>query len=61
MFGQKSDDAEQRLRLFLDRIDRGIKAAGTESFGRCRVCKTPLPAASLDETPWLERCNLHPD
>jgi RNA polymerase-binding transcription factor DksA len=55
------DDKELRLRRFLELIDRGIKSAGSPRFGRCGVCGDALPAAVLDETPWLERCAGHRD
>ncbi len=55
--GKASADPELRLRAFLERIDRSIKGG----IGRCRVCTAPLPAASLDETPWLDRCAAHPE
>ena len=54
-----SENVELRLRAFLDRIDRSIKAFDTEPWGRCRVCAQPFGAAALDETPWLERCDRH--
>lgn len=54
-----TDDKEIRLRRFLEMIDRGIKRAGTEKFGRCGVCGEEIPAAVLDERPWTERCARH--
>ena len=54
------EDPELRLRRFLDQLDRGIKAFGTERFGRCAVCGEALAAAALSETPWLETCPRHP-
>ena len=55
-----ADDKELRLRRFLELIDRGIKRAGTDRFGRCAVCGEALPPAVLDEQPWTERCAAHP-
>jgi hypothetical protein len=55
-----ASDEEQRLRQFLDLIDRGIKRTGTDKYGRCAVCGDALAAAVLDEQPWSERCAAHP-
>ena len=55
-----ADDKELRLRRFLELIDRGVKRAGTDRFGRCAVCGEALAQAALDEQPWTERCALHP-
>ncbi len=55
-----ADDKELRLRRFLEMIDRCIKRAETNRFGRCAVCGTALPQAVLDERPWTERCIAHP-
>ena len=55
-----SEDPELRLRRFLDQIDRAIKAWGTDRYGRCMSCGTPLPAATLAEQPWLDWCSKHP-
>ena len=54
------EDPELRLRRFLDQIDRGIKAWGTDKFGRCSYCGTELPAATLADQPWLDWCPKHP-
>ena len=51
---------EQRLRRFLELIDRGVKRASTDRFGRCAVCGDALLQAVLDAQPWTERCLLHP-
>src|SRR5258708_36698092 len=51
-----ASDKELRLRRFLELIDRGIKRAGTDGFGRCTVCGDALPRTDLDEQPWTERC-----
>ncbi len=53
-------DKELRLRRFLAQIDRAIKRAKDDRFGRCAVCGDPLPQAVLDERPWTERCARHP-
>jgi RNA polymerase-binding transcription factor DksA len=54
-----ADDKELRLRRFLELIDRGIKRAGSDRFGRCAVCGVAVPEAVLDERPWTERCADH--
>ena len=54
-----ADDPELRLRRFLEQIDRGIKRAATDRFGRCAVCGDALAAVLLDEAPWTERCGAH--
>jgi hypothetical protein len=53
-------DKELRLRRFLELIDRGIKRAEGDRFGRCAVCGVALPQAVLDEQPWTDRCAAHP-
>ena len=55
-----AEDKELRLRRFLEMIDRGIKRAGSDRFGRCAVCGEALPQAVLDQQPWTERCARHP-
>ena len=54
------EDPELRLRRFLGQLDRGIKAFGSERYGRCAVCGDALDPAALGETPWLESCPKHP-
>lgn len=55
-----NEDPELRLRRFLDQIDRAIKAFGTERFGTCSVCGTPIDPQVLAERPWLQSCPKHP-
>jgi len=55
-----ASDKELRLRRFLELIDRGIKRAETDRFGRCAVCGEALLPAVLDEQPWTDRCAAHP-
>jgi RNA polymerase-binding transcription factor DksA len=57
--GKPADDPETRLRGFLERIDRCIKAWGTPRWGHCAVCGEPIAPAVLDEVPWTERCPRH--
>jgi RNA polymerase-binding transcription factor DksA len=52
-------DPEQRLRNFLDQIDRAIKMFDTDSFGRCQVCGVNLDRAALQQEPWLATCSVH--
>jgi len=59
--GKDGETAETRARMFLERIDRCIKAWGTPRFGRCTVCEAPISPAVLDEAPWTERCPRHPE
>jgi RNA polymerase-binding transcription factor DksA len=47
---------EERLRLFLDSIERARSRLGTPEWGRCQECGQPLPDAALEDTPWLEVC-----
>ena len=54
------EDPELRLRAFLGRIDRALKAFGTDRYGRCAQCGAPLAPAVLAEQPWLDGCALHP-
>jgi RNA polymerase-binding transcription factor DksA len=50
---------EQRLRSFLDQIDRAIKAFDTDAFGRCEVCGVNLSRSALQRQPWLASCPSH--
>lgn len=53
------ESPEQRLRRFLDLIDRAIKAFDTDAFGRCEVCGVDLSRTALAEQPWLASCPAH--
>jgi RNA polymerase-binding transcription factor DksA len=57
--GGAGDAAEERLRRFLEQIDRAVKCFGTGWYGRCQVCDVELPALELTERPWITRCSLH--
>ncbi len=50
---------EQRLRKFLEQIDRAIKAFDTDRFGRCEICGVNLSRAALQQQPWLATCPSH--
>jgi RNA polymerase-binding transcription factor DksA len=53
------EDAEQRLRNFLEQIDRAIKAFDTDAYGRCQLCGVDLDRRVLQEQPWLATCPKH--
>ena len=52
-----TDMKEVRLRAFLSQINRARDRLGTQSFGKCIGCGLPFKEATLDETPWIERCH----
>ena len=49
---------EERVRRYLDEVDRRIKAIarGDGSYGRCAACDAPLAYAELEQLPWADRC-----
>ena len=53
------ESPEERLRRFLDAIDRAIKAFETDAFGRCEICGVDLSRVALAEQPWLAACPAH--
>jgi len=53
------EDAELRLRSFLEQIDRAIKAFDTDRYGRCEVCGVDLDPRAMGEQPWLASCPAH--
>ena len=53
------DGKEERLRRFLEQIDRAVKTFGTGWYGHCKVCDVELSAAALSEQPWADRCSSH--
>jgi RNA polymerase-binding transcription factor DksA len=53
------EDAELRLRNFLEQIDRAIKAFDTDAYGRCQLCGVDLDRRALQEHPWLATCPRH--
>jgi RNA polymerase-binding transcription factor DksA len=46
----------ERVRRYLDLVDRKIKAVAAGRYGLCDSCATPIPLVQLNELPWLERC-----
>ena len=52
-------DPEQRLRSFLEQIDRAIKAFDSDTFGRCQSCGVDLDRGALEQQPWLATCPVH--
>ena len=53
------EDPELRLRSFLERIDRAIKAFDTDQYGRCEICGVDLERRSMEQQPWLASCPAH--
>jgi RNA polymerase-binding transcription factor DksA len=46
----------ERLKRFLNLVDRKIKSVAAGTYGRCDECREPLPFESLDELPWADTC-----
>jgi RNA polymerase-binding transcription factor DksA len=46
----------EKVRRYLDLVDRKIKAIAAGSYGRCAGCGTPFANVELAEIPWLDRC-----
>lgn len=49
---------EERMRRFLDLLDRKIQASreGGQGYGRCASCGDVIPLAELEQVPWAEKC-----
>lgn len=47
---------EERLRQYLDQINRARTRLLEGSYGRCLQCKQEFLSAQLDEMPWVEHC-----
>jgi RNA polymerase-binding transcription factor DksA len=45
-----------RLRKFLDQIDRVVKSFPAGTFGHCAECRAVIDESRLLESPWTERC-----
>jgi RNA polymerase-binding transcription factor DksA len=46
----------EKVRRYLDLVDRAIKRVPAGKYGTCIECGRPLPRALLSEIPWTERC-----
>lgn len=46
----------ERLRRFLDLIDRRLHQIKNGSYGRCDKCDQPIPFESLEQMPWADVC-----
>jgi RNA polymerase-binding transcription factor DksA len=46
----------EKVRRYLDLVDRKIKAIAAGNYGRCEGCDAPIPPALLAELPWMDRC-----
>jgi RNA polymerase-binding transcription factor DksA len=46
----------EKVRRYLDLVDRKIKAIAAGSYGHCEGCDAPFPYAVLAELPWIARC-----
>ena len=51
-----SRDKVQKLRAWLDEVDRVVKSFDAGTYGTCRECRNPIPEIELDELPWRSRC-----
>ena len=46
----------EKVRRYLDGVDRKIKAIDDGSYGSCDGCGAALPFAELQALPWMDRC-----
>jgi len=47
---------EERLRQYLDQINRARTRLLEGAYGQCLQCKQEFLSAQLDEMPWVELC-----
>jgi RNA polymerase-binding transcription factor DksA len=47
---------EEKLRAWLDAINRARTRIEEERYGQCLVCDLPIRQEALDEIPWQETC-----
>lgn len=50
------ESKSERLRRYLDTINRARARLHTESYGRCDLCGAPFSSGQLDDTPWVDTC-----
>jgi RNA polymerase-binding transcription factor DksA len=46
----------EKVRRYLDLVDRKIKAIAAGTYGHCEGCGRAIPYALLAELPWMDRC-----
>jgi hypothetical protein len=46
----------EKVRRYLNLVDRKIKAIAAGTYGHCEGCDVALPYAHLAELPWMDRC-----
>lgn len=46
----------ERLRKYLDQVDRVVKSFDAGTYGICVDCHDPIDEMRLEEMPWTERC-----
>lgn len=52
---------EERLRRFLELIDRKLHAIQEGSYGNCSACSAALPFVELEQMPWADLCRACSD
>lgn len=52
---------EERLRRFLDLVDRKLHALQDGSYGHCSACAVALPFVELEQMPWADLCRACSD
>jgi RNA polymerase-binding transcription factor DksA len=50
------EQPSERLRRFLDLVDRKIQAIRSGSYGRCDRCGAALSFVELEQMPWADLC-----
>ena len=48
---------EERIRRYLDTVNASRTRLQSGDYGRCLACGVAIDDASLNELPWLERCD----
>jgi hypothetical protein len=46
----------ERVRKYLDQVDRVVKSFDAGTYGRCADCREAIDETRLEEMPWTERC-----
>lgn len=54
--GQRGESKEEKLRRWLNLIDKKIKAVAAGTYGTCEACGKDLDFVGLEQVPWAEVC-----
>jgi len=56
--GKAGETAEERCHRFLNQINAARTRLQTDQFGICEDCGDSIPAAALDQEPWMTQCSV---